>query len=1521
MAGKGKGLAIGKKTNIVEKPVTGNDDDNTIDQSTAGAANRINGGDGNDNIVGTGFADRVNAGDGDDTVMGGAGDDVLFGNDGKDTAAYEGSIFNFMWEEGKGNSLTVTDTTGAEGIDTLKHFECLSFDDYTFDLTGPNAALILADDQGTDEDNATTFGIEAWDFDGGSPFISSISVTGGGTVSASSTGSLAQGMGTGTSFDISYDPNGAYETLAVGTSTTETITVVIDDGQGNLSSKEITVTIDGVNDAPTLGAGAMGAIEDGAVEVLDLSALGDDIDSDDDGDSLSYTVTGAPTEGSASIIGTDLAFDPGADFQNLAVGETRDVIIEVTATDAHGATAVNNVTVTVTGTNDAPTLSAAATSATEDGASVDVDLAALGADVDSDDDGSTLTYSVSGTPAEGSASVNGTTLTFDPGADFQNLAAGETRDVTMQVVATDRHGATASNDVTVTVTGVNDAPQIGAALTSGSVTAVPTTPETTGNSEIEFSVNQYLGYGGNNEATMRNIIANPAGYEVHSDTTNVIDYTDDPAGFSGELPGSSPWPAEQHYGGAGTGQWYNNSFFAHITTEFSVANADTYTFRTFNDDGVFLYIDGVRVIYDTGYHPEYPFQGSIALSPGNHTLELFFFEGGGEASLELSVRDSSGNYGLLGEGGGGLGGTGIVLTDGGSIDFTDVDLSDSHTVSVSANEAGYLGDMSASVVDASTGDGTGSVDWDFSVSNDDLAYLAVGESLTQSYTITVTDNNGASATETVTVTLNGTNDDPTASAIVAPATHEDAGVAAIDLLATAADVDASDDLDVANVSASSSDGRTVAFSVDNETGAFSIDPSQYNDLAVGESATVTVEYDVVDGNGGVVANTASITVDGRNDAVTATGGSGSVTEDATTTANGTIAVSDADTSDTHSFSVLGGGNGTYGSLSVDGNGDWTYALNNGAANVQALAAGQTVYENFTVNVSDGNGSSDTANVQVAVSGTNDAPVAQNVTLVAAVTGNSGFDNGWAGWTRDAGPNGGLNGIYIASSYNYSFNINTSGNLIPGDYAVADISFGGWLNQYRDGPNLGTAFGPKLISDDFAGRAGDLVSFEYRAYSGGDAASMRAQLINVDTGAVTQVFYEQTPIYQTSPVRQIDVPIAAAGNYRIEFTVGSFDQTDGGWVGARLAIGTAGIVRSGVSEGDATTFEAIQFLNDATDVDNGATISLHSVDATSALGASVSIDGAGNVFYDASGITHLGAGESAVDTFTYWITDEHGALAQAEASITVNGVNDAPTATGDTGSVTEDGTLVATGNLGASDPDANDTLSYSLAGSATGTYGSIGVDANGNWTYTLNNDDADLDNLDAGQSAVDSFVFNVSDGNGGSTTANVDVTVNGADEVDLSFEGSFDGWTTLGNVSISTDITAADGIYSAKLVSNGATEAQIEALFGAGMDNNATNGSAMYTEVNMSAGDELVFNWRFVAGDYIPYNDFAFFLNVNGNIQKLADVGAVGDYGTSIWEESSFVAAVDGVYGLGFGVMNYYDQALDSTLYIDNIHFA
>ncbi|TWT55219.1 Cadherin domain protein [Rubripirellula amarantea] len=55
--------------------------------------------------------------------------------------------------------------------------------------------------------------------------------------------------------------------------------------------------------------------------------------------------------------------------------------------------------------------------------------------------------------------VNGDgSYTFDPAGDFQDLAAGETRDVTFVYEVTDNNGATSQAAVTITVTGTNDGP-------------------------------------------------------------------------------------------------------------------------------------------------------------------------------------------------------------------------------------------------------------------------------------------------------------------------------------------------------------------------------------------------------------------------------------------------------------------------------------------------------------------------------------------------------------------------------------------------------------------------------------------------------------------------------------------------------------------------------------------------------------------------------------------------------------------------------------------------------------------------------------------------------------------------------------------------------------------------------------------------------------------------------------------------------------------------------------------------------
>ena len=85
-----------------------------------------------------------------------------------------------------------------------------------------------------------------------------------------------------------------------------------------------------------------------------------------------------------------------------------------------------------------------------------------------------------------------------------------------------------------------------------------------------------------------------------------------------------------------------------------------------------------------------------------------------------------------------------------------------------------------------------------------------------------------------------------------------------------------------------------------------------------------------------------------------------------------------------------------------------------------------------------------------------------------------------------------------------------------------------------------------------------------------------------------------------------------------------------------------------------------------------------------------------------------------------MTDEDGLTDTVTVNITITGTGDAPviTAGNDTGAVTEDGTLVASGNLNSTDVDVGDTPTWS-AGSAS--YGTAAINpATGEWTYTLNN---------------------------------------------------------------------------------------------------------------------------------------------------------------------------------------------------------
>ena len=135
---------------------------------------------------------------------------------------------------------------------------------------------------------------------------------------------------------FSYDPNGAFESLGTGQTKADSFTYTIDDGNGGTDTATVTVTVDGVNDAPL-------AVDDtadtGLETAVTVAVLGND--SDPEGDALAVTVVVDPANGTA-VINADntITYTPDAGFSG-------DDSFDYTVTDGNGAFRTATVTVTV----------------------------------------------------------------------------------------------------------------------------------------------------------------------------------------------------------------------------------------------------------------------------------------------------------------------------------------------------------------------------------------------------------------------------------------------------------------------------------------------------------------------------------------------------------------------------------------------------------------------------------------------------------------------------------------------------------------------------------------------------------------------------------------------------------------------------------------------------------------------------------------------------------------------------------------------------------------------------------------------------------------------------------------------------------------------------------------------------------------------------------------------------------------------------------------------------------------------
>ena len=404
--------------------------------------------------------------------------------------------------------------------------------DQTFTWTVTNPVPVANDDAATTGEDTPVSGnvltgsgagdVADGDPDGDPLSVTAFTVAGDATVHSPGDTATITGIGT-----LTLGSDGAYTFTpdANWNGTVPTVTYTISDGQGGTATADLVITVDPVNDAPVIAennqSGTVveaGNLDDGTAFAGTPSASGSFTATDVDGDTLTWSVVGAPdtTYGAFSIDPATGAWSYVLDntlpaTQALAEGHVVNLTYTVQVSDGAGGTATRQVGIAIVGTNDSPVAHADTGAVTEAGVLGGGNTATAGAptaggnvltnDTDVDNgEKATLTVSAVGfggssgtigsalTGAYGSLVLNadGTyTYTLDNGNPAtQALKQGATVTEVFTYTTIDVNGATSSSILTITVTGTNDRPVItsDALAATGELTeqgtADPTAPAT-----------------------------------------------------------------------------------------------------------------------------------------------------------------------------------------------------------------------------------------------------------------------------------------------------------------------------------------------------------------------------------------------------------------------------------------------------------------------------------------------------------------------------------------------------------------------------------------------------------------------------------------------------------------------------------------------------------------------------------------------------------------------------------------------------------------------------------------------------------------------------------------------------------------------------------------------------------------------------------------------------------------------------------------------------------------------------------
>jgi VCBS repeat-containing protein len=328
---------------------------------------------------------------------------------------------------------------------------------------------------------------------------------------------------------------------------------------------------------------------------------------------------------------------------------------------------------------------------------------------------------------------------------------------------------------------------------------------------------------------------------------------------------------------------------------------------------------------------------------------------------------------------------------------------------------------------------TGTIDWSFSSGSETFDYLAAGESLVLTYTITVTDSSGATDTQNVTITINGTNDAPvvtlTGNDSAAETLVEGDGGLATDGTLTVTDLDRSNAVTAA-VSSVATTGTTAGLGSDDAAllAMLTVNPNVIGDdstqgtihwhfdsgsetfryLALGESLTLAYMVTVTDSAGASYPQLVTITIEGVNNAPTITTASGGPVEvqlqhaNVPLLANGAWTITDPDGSNSVTAAVtaltISGttiglpltpvellalvtvNNSIIASGETVGTLNWTF--NSVGTEFAYLAEGETLTLTYTITVTDSEGASVSELVSITITGANEKPTINDPAVIS-----------------------------------------------------------------------------------------------------------------------------------------------------------------------------------------------------------------------------------------------------------------------------------------------------------------------------------------------------------------------------------------------------------------------------------------------------------------------------------------------------------------------------------------------------------